>query len=412
MSGDRFTAWQDEAVERFVSDRLRRIVDAVTAQMGADLEAIVLSGGFGRGEGGVLRLAQGEFHVVNDFDVELVYHEPFGTFVSKVLVQLRHRKALQGLAERLAREFKMKQVDLALRGSHTLSKAVPKLADYDLLYGHRLLWGRANPCARMRRFASADIPAFEGTWLLRNRGIGLILARLYLDNGALDSTTFENFYIEINKAALAMGDALWILSGRYTVQYADRAANFDALSDMPFPRMAELASAYRSAAEYKLRPVAHPYPDVAPETLWNQTARLYVEFFLWFESQRLVRDVPDLAGYAAQVLAVPANSGGGPLRRWMDRRTGAAGECPPALRSLKYTPSHSVLFVAALLGARIGESTARDVLAKWPVTGTGTPDEWPEQARGLLALLHPSGEVGRFLAATRPDASSNQRVAA
>jgi hypothetical protein len=399
MSRARFTAWGDEAVERFVGERVDRIVAAVAERMGPDLEAVLLAGGFGRGEGSVLRRADGSFHVVNDFDFELVYREPFGPPASKLWVHLRHRRGLQALAERFAREMDMKQVDLSLRAGHTLAAATPRLADYDLRHGHHLLWGASDPCQRMPAYAAADIPAHEGAWLLRNRGIGLLLARLYLDHGFLDAGATENFYVEINKAALAMGDALWIVERRYDVQYATRAAAFETLRGCGFGRFDELAGAYRQAAEYKLRPVEAPYPSVSMPVLWARTASLYREFFLWFEQQRLGQPFGDLADYARHVLAAPGR-GAGPLRRWLDRRIGASGECPPSMRGLKYLPSHSIVFVAALVAERVDDAVAADVLSAWPVAGTGAA-AWTARARGLLALLHPGGEVGRFLGATR-----------
>jgi hypothetical protein len=407
-----YTAWNDDAVDRFVHDRLSRVVAVVVQRMGPELEAILLCGGFGRGEGGVLARPDGRLHVINDFDLELVYREPLGAFVSKLLVQWRHRRALRQLAESLAAEFAMKQVDLSLRAGHTLATAVPKLADYDLRYGHRLLWGDKDPCERMRAFASSDVPAFEGTWLLRNRGIGLVLARLYLDRGRLHEDNTENFYIEVNKAALAMGDALWILSGRYTVQYAHRAAAFDTLATPGFARRDELVQWYRQAAEYKLRPVPRQYPGVAAAALWDQVAGLYRDFFVWFESQRTGQAFADLDAYAQWVDARPASRGGGRLRRWMDARLGVSGACPPQMRALKYDPQRSVLCVAALVSARTGDSAAKRVLERWAVPDADAASGWRTRARGLLSLMHPGGEVGRFLADSAEDTMPAQGLAA
>lgn len=403
MSAKRYTAWDDEAVDGFIHERLSRVVQAVVALMGSDLAAILLSGGFGRGEGGVLVRPDGRFHVINDFDLELIYREPYGAFVSKLLVQWRHRRALQCLAESLAAEFDMKQVDLSLRAAGTLDTAVPKLVDFDLRYGHRLLWGDSDPCDRMRSFASSEIPAFEGTWLLRNRGLGLVLARLYLDRGRLHDDNVENFYIEVNKAALAMGDAQWILSGRYSVQYADRAAAFEQMDGLGFARQAELAACYRQAAEYKLRPVASQYPCVAPAELWDRMANLYRDFFVWFEGKRAGQPFSDLEAYARWVDDLPVGKGGGGLRRWADSRLGISGACPPALTVLKYDPARSVLCIASLVSSRAGDAAAARVLERWAVPAAGISAAWRARALGLLSLMHPSGEVGRFLARSSID---------
>lgn len=404
--GATLTAWNDPAVDAHVERLLSLVVEAVTRRLGPALRAIVLAGGFGRGEGGVLRRPDGSLHIVNDFDIELVYREPLGRLPSKLWVQLRHRRAVQALAERLAREFGMKQVDLTLRGEGSLGRHACRLADYDLQHGRRLLWGRADPCERMPPLAASDISPFEATWLLRNRGIGLLLARLYLDRGGLSEGERENFYIEINKAWLAMGDALWILSGRYTVRYADRAAAFDRLREQGWPEFDALAAGYGRACEYKLRPVRRPYPDRDPEDLWEPLARLYGRFFLWLEGRRLGREFGGLPDYARWMDTQP-RSGGSAVRRWLDRRLGITGDCPDSLRPLKHDALGSVLIVMALLAARLGDKGAQALLERWAVPGDAA-NAWTARARGLLALMHPGGEVGRFLAQAqaRPAAST------
>jgi hypothetical protein len=402
-----YTATADAAVEQHVAQLLQRTCDAVLAQCGGELEAVVLTGGFGRGEGGVLRRADGRLHIVNDFDIELLYREPWGKRLSKLLVQWRHRAALNRLAERLAREFGMKQIDLTLRPLSSLKPQPPRLADYDLRYGNRLLWGQAAVQRDMPAYAATEIPVFEGTWLLRNRGIGLLLARLYLDQGLRSEAEVENFYIEINKAALAMGDALWILSGHYNVRYAERAARFDELQELGFAGFAELHAAYLQAAEYKLRPVLQPYPGQDREALWQSMARLYSAFFLWFEGQRVLHPALPFASledygqwWRQQALPAPASA----LRRWLERRVGSTGAVSlPSLLPLKHQPLSSVFFVACMLAQRAAVAAEADTAARWLQTRWAAPAEgaqaWGLRARGLLSLLHPGGEVGRFLAA-------------
>lgn len=401
-----YTAWGDPHIDRHVQGLLDRVVQAVRAEMGADLTAMVLAGGFGRGEGGVLRQPGGRLHVVNDFDIELVYPEPLGRLASKLRVQWRHRRRLAALAEQLATEFGMKQVDLTLRGESSLAVREPRLADFDAYHGHRLLWGDADPLARQRAFAPSEISPFEGTWLLRNRGIGLVLARLYLDlPGALRPEHRENFYIELNKSVLAAGDALWILSGRYHVSYARRKDSFAELAALGYPGYDTLRRLYDQAAEYKLRPVVDQYPGQPPMALWQQVAALHVDFFLWHEGRRLGRRIASLGDWSDWSLTQPRpRDPTGALRRRLERRLGATGHCPPSMAGLRHDRLASVACPLALLAARsaVAADEAWRVLARWPLeAGPAGPDaRWTLLARGLLASLHPSGEVGRFLAAT------------
>lgn len=397
------TAWNDPAVDAQIQRMLDRIVQAVRSQMGGDLAAVVLSGGFGRGEGGVLRRSDGRIHVVNDFDIELIYREPLGRLASKLKVHLVHRRALAALAEALAEEFDMKQVDLTLRGLHSMSVNRPRLADFDTRHGHRLLWGASDPCDAMRAFRAEEIDAFEGTWLLRNRAVGLVLARLYLDlPGALRPEHRENFYIEINKSALAMGDALWIFSGRYDVSYAARKYGFSALRPLVYPAFDELAVMYDRAAEYKLRPVEYQYPGEPPHDLWRRMAAAHVRFFLWFESRRLGQPFDTLEAWCSWSDAQPRSSSGGALRRGLDRFLGASGEVPPRMAVLRQDKLGSVACAIGLLAAHAQPiATPWPVLNRWREPVASEAVAWQGIARGLLNVLHPGGEVGRFLQATR-----------
>ncbi len=397
------TAWNDPAVDARIERMLDRIVQAVRAQMGGDLDALILSGGFGRGEGGVLRRDDGGFHVVNDFDVDVIYREPLGRLASKLKVQFTHRRALAALAEELATEFDMKQVDLTLRGRRSLAVDRPRLVDFDMRYGHRLLWGASDPCDAMRAFRAEEIDAFEGTWLLRNRAVGLVLARLYLDQSeALRPEHRENFYIEINKSALAMGDALWILSGRYDVSYAVRKAGFASLKPLGYPGFDELAAMYDRAAEYKLRPVEHQYAGETPRNLWQRMASAHVRLFLWFESTRVGKRFDTLHSWCAWSDAQPRGSSGGALRRWVDRYLGASGSVPPRMAALRQDKLGSVACAIGLLAAHSELSVMPwPVLARWRDPATSEATAWQGMARGLLDVLHPGGEVGRFLHATR-----------
>ena len=281
----------------------------------------------------------------------------------------------------------------------------PKLADYDLRHGHLLLWGDADPCDVMRPFRADEIPAFEGTWLLRNRAIGLVLARLYLDlTGALRPEHVENFYIELNKSALAMGDALWILSGRYDVSYATRKAGFKDLARLGYPAFDALSRLYDQAAEYKLRPVEGQYPGQSPQSLWLTLAQAHVDFFCWHESRRLGQSIASPAQWQAWADGQTHDGSGNALRRWADRHLGASGQCPALMAPLRQDRLGSVACALGLLAAR-GERTREgwQALARW--RGADCPGDpaaaWRHLARGLLSALHPGGEVGRFLASTQ-----------
>ena len=63
MTG-RFTVNPDPAIDDFVTEQLQEVTAAVKDTMGDQLTAILLAGGFGRGEGSVAVDEGGAMHVI------------------------------------------------------------------------------------------------------------------------------------------------------------------------------------------------------------------------------------------------------------------------------------------------------------------------------------------------------------
>ncbi|MDH5644363.1 MAG: hypothetical protein OEZ01_00055 [Candidatus Heimdallarchaeota archaeon] len=405
-----YTAHNNSAVDQFVDEQLQQVTQAVVSLMGDSLEAILLGGGFGRGEGSVAIAKDGAMHVVNDYDLEIVYREPWGKSLSKLITHLRFRKRLDTLAEELAQILKIKQIDLSPRGvgSYVLSTA-PRLSDYDLKYGHHLLYGKNNPTDVMPWFRSQDIPAFEGTWLLRNRGLGMLLSFLYFmdKKGTLPEPKKENFYTEINKAILAMGDALYLLRGEYTCSYAERAANFTRYNDCNFPRMNELMKLYSLAVGYKLLPQQDMFTNITPLNLWHQVNTLYVEFFLFYESERLGMCFTGLDQYAEWVFAQPTIGLKQRLHLQFDKLTGRSAGCLHDFLQLKQDKPRSLLFVISMLASREPSGICEEAfhivrsLAGKNNDSDSNTQRWKNWAYSFLLLIHPTGEVGRFLSSIK-----------
>jgi hypothetical protein len=399
----RYTANGDTRVDRFVDEQLREIVREVRGLMGRELEAVVLGGGFGRGEGSVRAGTDGSLHVVNDFDIEIVPRGRFGT-IGWLISRFRFRGKLERLATDLAERFGMKQIDLGLRaaGSYA-SVCVPRLADFDLKYGHQLLYGVSDPVASMPAFAPGDIPAFEGTWLLRNRGVGLLLASLYLDGEALREEKREYFHIEINKAVLAMGDALFLLAGRYTCSYAERAARIREVAPDRFEHRDRLLSLYAEAVQYKLAPRDALIPTAPPASLWRDIAALYLPFVLYYESRRLGERFRTLPEYERWAIEQPRPGYKQLARVMLEKMSPGTARYPLRLLALKHDRPRSVLFTMAMLASlrdEVPAPWAKGILNRLLGTEVEISDRRSLSTliRDYLMLIHPSGELARFLA--------------
>lgn len=199
----RYTQHPDLAAHETVASQLDHIVSRVR-EAAPTVEAVLVTGSFGRGEGGVTRGADGRFRAVNDYDILLV--APQGLDAQSA--------ALRELGDALAREFDTDFVHFAVWTQ--VDPALPlTLANYDVRYGSQVLWGDAGILDALPRFAAADIPPFEGLQLLFNRLAGLLTglggqkADQYLTN-------------QSQKALIALGDWHLLGAGAYDSSYRRR----------------------------------------------------------------------------------------------------------------------------------------------------------------------------------------------
>ena len=167
----------------------------VLGLLGDHVHSILLCGGFGRGEGSV-EVRRDEVHIVNDYDITIVLKQR--NAFSYARLYRKYHAPLEVLADQLAADLKMKQVDLGLKPLAYFEKqAALKIENYEVKQGHVVTYGKDDPTKAMPDCREEDIPIFEGTWLFRNRGAGMLIAALYfLHGGGIPEDKKENFVIE------------------------------------------------------------------------------------------------------------------------------------------------------------------------------------------------------------------------
>src|SRR5208282_91144 len=99
-----------------------------------------------------------------------------------------------------------------------LARRPVSMFSYDLIAGHRLLWGHA-PAARLPEWdwpnGPDGIPPAEGTRLLMNRCSGLLFAHIELDREPFTPARADFVRRNLAKAQLACGDAILAADGQY-----------------------------------------------------------------------------------------------------------------------------------------------------------------------------------------------------
>lgn len=177
-------------------------------------ESIVLIGGYGRGEGGVIKL-EGIEYPHNNFDF-LVISKNISNDESNFLNSLcksifdTHTKKLGIFSEfTVITKSKFKMID-------------PLVITYDMKYGHKVIAGNENFFKDDNRFEVESIPSWDIRNLLVNRGTLLIINDLILEKEKLslkDEKTIIKHWI---KAIIGYGDSLLFYLGEYNYSYLEK----------------------------------------------------------------------------------------------------------------------------------------------------------------------------------------------
>lgn len=263
-NGTRYTLIPDGKVEEILDRAIAGISEEIESLHLPHLRAVVLGGGYGRGEGGVLHTPSGS-GLYNDLDF-FVFSEGADPAASgKIDEALKEISARWEKKLGIAADFgPVKNLDSLRKVSHTLMFQ-------ELLRGWKPVWGKVDLQQWITSLEPAELPYSEAVRLLLNRGMGLVFAGEYLKNGRNDA----DFIVRnMNKAFLGGGDALLIVSGKYRWSGSERAAAFpEYLRETGLDP--EYASLYEKAFRWKLEP--HPVLPSDPAEAWMKCRKFYLD---------------------------------------------------------------------------------------------------------------------------------------
>ncbi len=276
-----------EAFNTRLDGTLKRLTADIVAALGDGLEALVLGGGYGRGEGGVV-LRNGEEHLYNDLDL--------------LPIVTRHGVSLEAahpVTERYGRELGI-EVDLGRPVTVADIEAWPAwLMWHEFVLGHTVLHGRPDILtahAPQRVFDAP--PAVEALRLMLNRGAGLLWARRVA--AGIDAPVDPDFVRRnVYKCAMALGDALTVVHRRHVTVYTGRDARVAALvRELGLSFSFDLPALYAEALHFRFR------PDQAPNRTWDDASlremgRHWAEVLRHVEEMRTGQSWKSTADYCA-----------------------------------------------------------------------------------------------------------------
>lgn len=285
-----------EAICGLVRERVLQIVGH------ARLEGLVLGGGYGRGEGGVLRTSHGDAPY-NDLE--------FYVFLNGNRLWNQHRfcAALDQLGAALSPDAGL-HVEFKIDSVRRFRSTPITMFSYDLVSGHRIIHGRPDLFRGCEHhLISTDIPVSEATRLLFNRCSGLLVAREYLRAGTVAPEQADFIERNLAKVRLALGDAVLASQGAYHWSCRERHKR---LADLPMqpdqPWLAPVVELHRTGVLFKLQPsktVSLP-PDAQGRLAKAiETSR---QVWLWIESRRLGASFSSIRDYALNMDYKPAHA--------------------------------------------------------------------------------------------------------
>lgn len=289
----RFTVDGGTALERRLEETCQRVVEGVRALIPVNkLAGVILAGGYGRGEGGVLREAGDELPY-NDMEFYVF------TNGSALVDEPKYRDALHHLGHELSPKAGL-EVEFKVLTSHKLRTATPSMFYYDLVARHRRLLGGEELLAGCQHHAEArTIPLCEATRLLMNRCTGLLFSSERLQHETFTDEDADFVGRNFAKAQLALGDVLLAARGRY--HWSCRERHHRLLSLPPFGNQSwheAICGHHAAGVEFKLHPFrSHSSRAILREQhaeLKDMCERVWV----WLENLRLTTNFTSAQEYA------------------------------------------------------------------------------------------------------------------
>lgn len=365
----RYTVRGDEAVEGRIHSLVQAVAGAVSSIVQPDqYRALLLIGGYGRGEGGV----------ENRDGVQWPHNNLDFLLVTEGMIDSETRRIKSALIESLApleREHGI-GIDLSTISRRKLQRSPCLVMLYDMRHGHKTVLGDSRFMESLSRFRADRIPPSDVLWLLVNRGSQLIVSDLLLARGPLSADERRYIVRVTMKAIIAYGDALLFFGGEYHWSYQEKAGRMKTFRNTPAP----FRALYLEAIEFRFQPDYGRYTphDLAqwldgirdtlePIHVQCESARLKASGWTWDQYPRLclnrgiTEELSNLRSVARRIVHVlrgPTPPPGVGLREGLGyRMAGRKGLIPICYPSVAYRIENERLrhWVRCALDAR-GES--------------------------------------------------------
>ena len=281
-SAQRFTADGSAELEAHLARTCDKIAAGIRGLIPAGkLEAIILGGGYGRGEGGVLRTPAGD-RPYNDLEFYVCLRG------NRHINERRFGRAMHVLGEILTPQAGI-EVEFKITSLAEFAGSPISMFWYDLIVGHRWLVGSEEMLAGCAHHRAADqIPLAEATRLLMNRCTGLLFAKERLQRREFTGGDADFVRRNMAKADLALGDAVLVAYGQYHWSARERHGRLLRLTDSaPLPWLDDVGRHHAAGVSFKLHPERSTATREALLASFAPLSALAEKIWLWSERRRL-----------------------------------------------------------------------------------------------------------------------------
>lgn len=206
---------------------------------------VILIGGYGRGEGGVIKVGNVEFpHNNLDFLI-----------VSTNLDKTKYNQLQEDVNRIITKHCKRVNIDfdLSIITEFKLKNSDPLVITYDMKYGHKLIIGNASFLTKIKRFEMEHIPEWDIRNLMVNRGTLLTINDLILQKKYHTMKDIKTVIKHCIKAIIGYGDALLYYHGEYHYSYVEKQIRMKKQTkiDEKFKKMYDEAMSFRFEPNYQ-----------------------------------------------------------------------------------------------------------------------------------------------------------------
>jgi predicted nucleotidyltransferase len=265
----RYTTKGSAQLDEKIEADLKRITDLTAPHTSAG----ILMGGYGRGEGTPFIQPDGSQAPFNDYDL-IVIVEDSSTSV---------RQKLRPLEKELSDQLHL-TVDLYPYPLNKLPHCEFSLLNYEMKYGHQVIWGDPHILDALPDFPHTGIPPFEGSRLLLNRGKLLLdIKQRLLQAEPLSPDERICFIKFIHKVLLAFGDCALLAENQYDISYAVKKKRINTIDDCPHRE--EVVNGYLKAVELKEWGDYNGLDSYDIEIELSRVIKTYLDFMPWYRAQ-------------------------------------------------------------------------------------------------------------------------------